>query len=168
MIIINTNQHNGTQKGVNTFYAAPILSGQYIGKFATSENALLEFPEIFQNLEYEIVDLDASVFQVDYTPPTLTPYAVIIPEIYQWAFPQDKFILGGFEIPLDTQNNDKVVNIAYFMWEEFRAELDSGKYEDLKRSLMSLWDYVALQADTIGPWIQDPQNNALSDKVVIL
>ena len=102
------------------------------------------------------------------TSPTLTPYAVVIPEVYQWAFPQDKFILGGFEIPLDTHNNDKVVNIAYFMWEEFRAELDSGKYEDLKRALMGLWDYVALQADTIGPWMQDPQNNALSDKVVIL
>lgn len=168
MIILNTNQHNGTQKGVNIFYAAEILSGQYIGKFATSENALNEFSEIFENLEYQIVDLDASAFQVDYTPPTLTPYGVVIPEIYQWAFPDNKFILGGFEIPLDTHNQDKVVNIAYFMWSEFRAELDSGKYEDLKRALMGLWDYVALQADTIGPWMQDPQNNALSDKVVIL
>lgn len=82
---------------------------------------------------------------LDTTPPTLTPYAVVIPEIYQWAFPQDKFILGGFEIPLDTNNQDKVVNIAYFMWAEFRAELDSGKYEALKRSLMPLWDYVELQ-----------------------
>ena len=79
------------------------------------------------------------------TPPTLTPYAVVIPEIYQWAFPENKFILGAFEIPLDTHNQDKVVNIAYFMWEEFRAELDSGKYEDLKRALMPLWDYVELQ-----------------------
>ena len=79
------------------------------------------------------------------TPPTLTPYAVVIPLIYQWAFPQDKFILGGFEIPLETHNNDKVVNIAYFMWSEFRAELDSGKYNDLKRALMPLWDYVELQ-----------------------
>ena len=145
MIIINTNQYNGTQKGVNVFYCAPILSGQHIGKFATSENALNEFPEIFENIEYEIVELDASAFQVDYTPPTLTPYAVVIPEIYQWAFPQDKFILGGFEIPLDTHNQDKVVNIAYFMWAEFRAELDSGKYNDLKRALMPLWDYVELQ-----------------------
>ena len=145
MIIINTSEYNGFQKGVNIFYAAPILSGQHIGKFATSENALNEFPEIFESLTYEIVDLDASAFQVDYTPPTLTPYGVVIPEIYQWAFPQDKFILGGFEIPLDTHNSDKVVNIAYFMWSEFRAELDSGKYEDLKRSLMSLWDYVELQ-----------------------
>ena len=144
-IILDTKEYNGRNNGTSFFYAAEILSGQHIGKFATSENALSEFPEIFENLDYEIVDLDASAFQVDYTPPTLTPYGVVIPEIYQWAFPQDKFILGGFEIPLDTHNSDKVVNIAYFMWSEFRAELDSGKYEDLKRSLMSLWDYVELQ-----------------------
>jgi len=80
-----------------------------------------------------------------FTPPTLSPYAVVIPEIYQWAFPENKFVLSGFEIPLDTHNNDKVVNIAYFMWQEFRAELDSGNYEALKRSLMPLWDYVAEQ-----------------------
>ena len=128
-----------------------------------SANSDLE--SVFNNVTLESLNIDDLNY---FTPPTLTPYVVIIPEIYQWAFPQDKFILGGFEIPLDTHNQDKVVNIAYFMWEEFRAELDSGKYEDLKRSLMSLWDYVALHADTIGPWMQDPQNNALSDKVVIL
>jgi hypothetical protein len=77
--------------------------------------------------------------------PPLSPYAVIIPEIYQWAFPEDKFVLSGFEIPLDTHNNDKVVNLAYFMWSEFRAELDSGNYVALKRALMPLWDYVELQ-----------------------
>ena len=77
--------------------------------------------------------------------PPLSPYAVVIPEIYQWAFPEDKFVLSGFEIPLDNHNNDKVVNLAYFMWSEFRAELDSGNYVALKRSLMPLWDYVELQ-----------------------
>ena len=147
MIIINTNQYNGTQKGVNTFFAAPIKSGAHIGKFATSENALLEFPEIFEKLTYEVVDLDASAFKVDYTPPPLSPYAVVIHEIYQWAFPENKFVLSGFEIPLDTHNQDKVVNIAYFMWSEFRAELDSGNYEALKRALMGLWDYVQIQVD---------------------
>jgi hypothetical protein len=145
MILINTQEYNGTQKGVNTFYAAPIKSGQHIGKFATSENALLEFPEIFETLTYEIVDLELSAFEVDYTPPPLSPYAVVIPEIYQWAFPEDKFVLSGFEIHLDNHNQDKVVNLAYFMWSEFRAELDSGNYEDLKRALMPLWDYVELQ-----------------------
>ncbi len=147
MIIINTNQYNGFQKGVNTFFATPIKSGEHIGKFATSENALLEFPEIFETLTYEVVDLDASAFEIDYTPPPLSPYAVVIPEIYQWAFPEDKFVLSGFEIPLENHNNDKVVNLAYFMWSEFRAELDSGNYEDLKRALMPLWDYVAEQVN---------------------
>jgi hypothetical protein len=80
-----------------------------------------------------------------FTPPPLSPYAVVIPEIYQWAFPENKFVLSGFEIPLDTHNNDKVVNLAYFMWQEFRAELDSGNYVSLKRALMPLWDYVELQ-----------------------
>jgi hypothetical protein len=75
----------------------------------------------------------------------LTPYAVEIPEIYQWAFPENKFVLSGFEIPLDTYQSIKVVNLAYFQWLEFRAELDSGNYEALKRSLMPLWDYVAEQ-----------------------
>jgi hypothetical protein len=144
-VIINTNQYNGTQKGVNTFFATSILSGEHKSKFATSENALLEFPEIFENLTYEVVDLDASAFEIDYTPPPLSPYAVVIPEIYQWAFPENKFVLSGFEIPLDTHNNDKVVNLSYFMWTEFRAELDSGNYEALKRALMPLWDYVELQ-----------------------
>ena len=147
MIIINTSEYNLTKKGNLVFYAAPILSGQYIGKFATSENSLIEFPEIFENLTYETIELEPKVFEVDFTAPTLTPYAVVIPEIYQWAFPDNKFILGGFEIPLDTHNQDKVVNIAYFMWVEFRAELDSGKYEDLKRALMPLWDYVQAQVN---------------------
>ena len=92
------------------------------------------------NISYTFVD-------TQYTPPTLSLYAVKIPEVYQWAFPQDKFILGGFEIPLDTHNSDKVVNIAYFMWAEFRAELDNGNYISLKRSLMPLWDYVELQVN---------------------
>lgn len=80
-----------------------------------------------------------------YTAPTLSPYAVEIPEIYQWAFPEDKFVLSGFIIPLDTYTTLKVVNLSYFEWPEFRAELDSGNYEALKRSLMELWDYVAEQ-----------------------
>jgi hypothetical protein len=100
--------------------------------------------------------------------PPLSPYAVVIPEIYQWAFPENKFVLSGFEIPLDTINGVKCVNLAYFNWQGFRDELDNGNYVALKRSLMELWDYVKLQADTIGPWMQDPQNNQLSDNVIIL
>ena len=123
-----------------------------IGKFTynngwiweQNNNNTTDVINYFNSLKIEDLNIDNIDF---YTPPTLTPYAVIIPEVYQWAFPQDKFILGGFEIPLDTHNSDKVVNIAYFMWAEFRAELDSGKYNDLKRALMPLWDYVELQVN---------------------
>lgn len=107
-------------------------------------------------------------------PPTLMPFAIIIPEVYQWVFDNGVFALNGYEVPLDTNGNDKVVNMAYFMWQEFRNELDKKDnnnrfiHETLKNSFMPLWDYVKLHGDTIGPWMQDPQNNALSDKVVIL
>jgi len=101
-----------------------------------------ELESVFNDVTLESLDIE----DLDYfTPPSLSPYAVEIPTIYQWAFPEDKFILSGFIIPLDTYQNTKVVNLAYFQWAEFRAELDSGNYEALKRSLMPLWDYVAEQ-----------------------
>lgn len=79
------------------------------------------------------------------TPPALSLYAVEIPLEYRWVFVGDKITIGGFYIPLDNHNSTKVVNLAYFQWAEFRAELNSGIYADLKSALMPLWDYVALQ-----------------------
>jgi hypothetical protein len=142
-LIINTNKHNGTQKGVNIFYATPILSGEHKGKFATSENALNEFPEIFDNEPYEIADLEPKDFEIDYTPPTPTNKGVIIPEQFIWVFPDNKFILEGFEIPL----TNGAVDIAYFQWQAFRDCLDNGNHDYLKRALMPLWDYVAEQVE---------------------
>jgi hypothetical protein len=141
MIIINTSQHNGTQKGVNIFYASPILSGQYIGKFATNENALNEFPEIFEQEPYEVADLDPKAFEIDTTPPPLYGLGVVIPDQFIWVFPDNKFILEGFEIPL----TNGAVDIAYFEWQAFRSCLNNGNHEDLKRALKPLWEYVELQ-----------------------
>jgi hypothetical protein len=134
------------------------MNGKYlkieqIKPFYTRNGILIE-PYLYESIYYvelghedelKFNNISYTIHNFDTTPPTLSPYAVIIPEIYQWAFPENKFVLSGFEIPLDNHNNDKVVNIAYFMWEEFRAELDSGNYEALKRALMPLWDYVELQ-----------------------
>ena len=143
MIIINTDKNNGTQKGVNIFYAAPILSGEHKGKFATSENALKEFPEMFKELDYEIAELEPKDFEIDYTPPTLYGLGVVIPEQFIWVFPDNKFILEGFEIPLQYG----AVDIAYFQWQAFRDCLDNGNHDYLKRALMPLWDYVAEQVE---------------------
>lgn len=151
MIVISTDTHNGYMRGNIIFYASPIKSGEHIGKFATSENALLEFPEIFETLNYEIVDLGPNVFDVDATPPTLLPYAVEIPLEYSLPFRNGVFKLNAFEVPLDDYQDTKVVNLAYFEWKEFRAELDTKDangnfvYQALKDSLMDLWDYVKLQ-----------------------
>jgi hypothetical protein len=142
-LLINTNEHNGTQKGVNIFYAAPILSGENKGKFATSENALNEFPDIFKKLDYEIAELEAKDFEIDLTPPNLFGLGVVIPEQFIWVFPDNKFILEGFEIPL----TNGAVDIAYFQWQAFRDCLDNGNHDYLKRALMPLWDYVAEQVE---------------------
>jgi hypothetical protein len=87
----------------------------------------------------------------DATPPTLLPYAVEIPLEYRLPFRNGVFKLNAFEVPLDDYQNTKVVNVAYFQWAEFRAELDTKDangnfvYQALKDSLMDLWDYVGLQ-----------------------
>jgi hypothetical protein len=125
-----------SEENVTTGYAQPFeLNGQF---YVIADEVTRKYTE------QEPIDIYATR---DTKPPPLSPYAVVIPEIYQWAFPENKFVLSGFEIPLDTHNNDKLVNLAYFMWSEFRAELDSGNYEALKRALMGLWDYVQIQVD---------------------
>jgi hypothetical protein len=142
MIIINTDTHNGTMKGATSmFWANPILSGAHKGKFATSENALNEFPDIFKELDYELADLEPKHFEIDLTPPTLYGLGVVIPDTFIWVFPDNKFILEGFEIPL----TNGAVDIAYFQWQAFRDCLDNGNHEFLKRALMPLWDYVSEQ-----------------------
>ena len=123
-------------ENMTTSYAQPI---DLLGSFYVIADAVTR--------KYSTAEEFDIYAPIDFTPPSLMPYAVEIPEIYQWAFPQDKFMLGFFEIPLDTLGQIKVVNLAYFNWVEFRAELDSGKYTDLKRALMPLWDYVALQVE---------------------
>ena len=135
ILIVNQGENIiPTLDNMTTSYAQPI---DVLGSFYVIADAVTRK---YSNAE----EFDFAA-PLDTTPPTLMPYAVEIPQIYQWAFPEDKFMLGFFEIPLDTLGSIKVVNLAYFNWVEFRAELDSGKYQDLKRALMPLWDYVALQ-----------------------
>jgi hypothetical protein len=76
--IINTSEYNGVQNGVNIFYAAPIYNGQYINKFATSESALIDFPELFKTIEYEIGELEQINFINTYpAQPEIEQYRLI-------------------------------------------------------------------------------------------
>lgn len=90
--------------------------------------------------DMEAIDLFAPI---DTTPPQLYGLGVVIPDQFIWVFPDNKFILEGFEIPL----TNGAVDIAYFEWQAFRNCLDNGNHEDLKRALMKLWDYVAEQVE---------------------
>jgi hypothetical protein len=91
--------------------------------------------EINSSVEYTPKDLT--------TPPPLYGLGVVIPEQFIWVFPQNKFILEGFEIPL----TNGAVDIAYFEWQAFRNCLDNGNHEYLKRALRDLWDYVKEQVE---------------------
>lgn len=135
--------HNGTKLGVNTFYAAPILSGEYVGKFATSKNALVEFAGIFKNEEYEVVELDLKAFEIDYTPPTLSTYRVTIPTYWEMLFPNDRFVVGGFDIPLErTTDNVLCVDIAYLGWQAFRDELLKPEHAALATHMGAVMRYL--------------------------
>lgn len=145
-IVINTGLYNGTQKGVNTFYAAPILSGPHIGKFAASENAITEFLELFQSIPYEVVDLPLSAFEIDYTPPTPIGYKILIPTYWGMLFPDDKFIIGSYEAKLERKNNALVVDVAYLQWTPFRQELLKPENATLARQMGAVMRYLENEA----------------------
>jgi hypothetical protein len=122
--------------------------GRSIGQFAydngwqwqPNEGNTSDVNEYFKDIAIE----DLNIENLDYyTPPTLYGLGVVIPDTFIWVFPDNKFILEGFEIPLA----NGAVDIAYFQWQAFRDCLDNGNHDYLKRALMGLWDYVAEQVE---------------------
>lgn len=76
--IINTSEYNGMKNGVNVFFAAPIYNGKHINKFATSENAINDFPELFKTIPYEIDELEPINFVNTYpAQPEVDQYRLI-------------------------------------------------------------------------------------------
>jgi hypothetical protein len=121
-----------SEENVTTGYAQPFeLSGQF---YVIADEVTSKYTD------KEAIDLFAPI---DTTPPTLYGLGVVIPDTFIWVFPDNKFILEGFEIPL----TNGAVDIAYFQWQAFRDCLDNGNHDYLKRALMPLWDYVAEQVE---------------------
>jgi hypothetical protein len=122
--------------------------GRTIGQFTynngwiwqPNEDNTDDVNEYFKNLAIEDLNIENLTY---YQPPTLYGLGVVIPDQFIWVFPQNKFILEGFEIPL----TNGAVDIAYFEWQAFRNCLDNGNHEYLKRALMPLWDYVGEQVE---------------------
>jgi hypothetical protein len=121
-----------SEENVTTGYAQPFeLSGQF---YVIADEITQKYTD------KEAIDLFAPI---DTTPPTLYGLGVVIPDKFLWVFPDNKFILEGFEIPL----TNGAVDIAYFQWQAFRDCLDNGNHEYLKRALKDLWDYVGEQVE---------------------
>ena len=84
--------------------------------------------------------------QIDYTPPALSTYRVAIPTYWEMLFPNDRFIVGGFDIPLErTTENVLCVDVAYLGWQAFQNELDKPENAALKRHMEVVWDYIKEQ-----------------------
>jgi hypothetical protein len=121
-----------SEENVTTGYAQPFeLSGQF---YVIADEVTKKYTD------KEAIDLFAPI---DTTPPAPTYMGIEIPDKFLWVFPDNKFILEGFEIPL----TNGAVDIAYFQWQAFRDCLDNGNHDYLKRALMGLWDYVAEQVE---------------------
>jgi len=122
--------------------------GRQIGQFTynngwiwqPNEGNTSDVNEHFKDLAIEDLNIENLSY---YQPPTLYGLGVVIPDTFIWVFPDNKFILEGFEIPL----TNGAVDIAYFQWQAFRDCLDNGNHDYLKRALMPLWDYVAEQVE---------------------
>jgi hypothetical protein len=122
--------------------------GRQIGQFSydngwiwqPNEGNTTDVNEYFKDLAIEDLNIDNLSY---YHPPTLYGLGVVIPDTFIWVFPDNKFILEGFDIPL----TNGAVDIAYFQWQAFRDCLDNGNHDYLKRALMPLWDYVAEQVE---------------------
>jgi hypothetical protein len=121
-----------SEENVTTGYAQPF---EFKGVFYVLADEVTS-----KYTDKEAIDLFAPI---DTTPPTLYGLGVVIPEMFLWVFPDNKFVLEGFEIPLQYG----AVDIAYFQWQAFRNCLDNGTHEYLKRALMPLWDYVGEQVE---------------------
>jgi hypothetical protein len=81
-----------------------------------------------------------------YTPPTLSTLRVAIPKEWEILFPDDKFIINGFEVQLEMVGEVLAVDVAYLDWQAFKDELDRPENAAVKRHMMPIWDYVAQQA----------------------
>jgi hypothetical protein len=81
-----------------------------------------------------------------YTPPTLSGKKILIPQSWEILFPNDKFIINGFEATLERVNSALVVDIAYLQWEAFREELLKPENAALANHMGAVMRYIEEEA----------------------
>jgi hypothetical protein len=125
-----------SEENVTTGYAQPFeLSGQF---YVIADEVTQKYTD------KEAIDLFAPI---DTTPPQLSTLKVPIPQEWEIIFPDDKFIINGFEVQLERVKGVLAVDVAYLDWQPFKDELDKPENATVKRSLEGVWDYVKKQYD---------------------
>jgi endo-1,4-beta-D-glucanase Y len=99
--------------------------------------------DVFIALNSMLNFVNKRLSEIDYTPPTLSTYRVAIPSYWEMLFPNDRFIVGGFDIPLErTKDNVLCVDVAYLEWKAFRAELRNPENSVLARHMGAVMVYL--------------------------
>jgi hypothetical protein len=94
-----------------------------------------DLPEYYE----EVLSPDAP------TPPTPTGLRIAIPADWEIFFPEDRFIVGPFDIELERIEGTLAVDIAYLGWEAFREELLKPEHASLARHMGTVMRYLEIQ-----------------------
>ena len=94
-----------------------------------------------------LIDFDNTV--PDTTPPTEMGVGVTIPDDYPVTklFPNLKFELNGYVIPIVSYGNGYAVDLAYLMWDGFRKEQDYGYNQIVFNTFKTLWYELKAKVD---------------------
>jgi hypothetical protein len=144
--------------------------GRQIGQFSydngwqwqPNEGNTSDVNEYFKDLAIEDLNIDNLTY---YQPPTLSTYRVAIPTYWEMLFPNDRFIVGGFDIALErTTDNVLCVDIAYLEWKAFQEELQKTEHTALVRQMGAVMVYLKKEADE-KKFTEIPESSSSSETV---
>lgn len=144
-LIVNSDfclENKGYRNGVNSFGYAETNQGLLV----TPESAKDEFPELFSEQEFEVIDLEIEDFIPDYTPPASNGKGIVIPEKYQWIFPVH---VGGYTIVLKEKEGVKYAEESCLGWAAFVREIRKPENIQYRATIIPVWKYGETEAERI-------------------
>jgi hypothetical protein len=80
-----------------------------------------------------------------HTHPNPTGLRIAIPADWEIFFPEDRFVVGPFDIELERIEGVLAVDIAYLGWEAFREELLKPEHASLARHMGTVMRYLEIE-----------------------
>jgi hypothetical protein len=124
--------------------------GRQIGQFTyingwqwqPNEGNTSDVNEYFKDLAIEDLNIENLTY---YQPPTPTGLRIAIPADWEIFFPEDRFVVGPFDIELERIEGVLAVDIAYLGWAAFREELLKPEHASLARHMGTVMRYLEIQ-----------------------